>query len=144
MIRTSRTLVGVGAAAAILLAAGCSSSSKHNDKASSTAPTSSGSPTLVQNQPPSSIANDPAKRPAVTITQCGAVSGGWSAAGTAKNTGKSSESFEITIVFTAAGGTVQDYAVGKLSVDAGKTGKWETEKTFAAQLATMCVLRGVG
>jgi hypothetical protein len=136
---------------ALVSVAGCSKSSKSSQ--SSAKPTSSASvkasstgSALTQNTlpPASAIVNDVAKRKAVAITKCAAADGGWSASGTAKNAGTSDATYAITVFFTDAHATVQDFATTSVTVKAGQTQDWSAAKKFTAASPTECVLRGVG
>ena len=101
---------------------------------------------LSQNTLPaaSAIANDVAKRKSVAITKCAASDGGWTASGTAKNSGTGDATYAITIFFTNAHATVQDYATTSVTVKAGQSADWTASKKFTASTPTNCVLRGVG
>ena len=78
------------------------------------------------------------------ITKCAAVDGGWSASGTAKNPGTADATYAITIFFTDAHATVQDFATASVTVKPGQTRDWTAAKKFAAATPTNCVFRGVG
>ena len=105
------------------------------------------SATITQYPLPSgSISNDTSvngKRTDIAITGCAAVDGGWGASGTAKNSGSSSETFDITIFFTSPGATTLDYARASVKVAAGKTESWTASAKFSAPQDVLCVLRGV-
>jgi hypothetical protein len=88
--------------------------------------------------------NDVNKRTAVAVTKCVAVDGGWAASGTAKNPGPSDTTYAITVFFTDAHATVQDFATTSVTVPAGETQDWSAAKKFTAANPTNCVLRGVG
>jgi hypothetical protein len=146
-----RTLI-VGAFAAVLALVSITGCSKSSDKASSkasSAPSTKASttaPALTQNTlpPASAIVNDADKRKAVAITKCAASDGGWSASGSAKNSGPSDTTYAITVFFTDSHATVQDFATTSVTVKAGQTQDWSATKKFAAANPTLCVLRGVG
>jgi hypothetical protein len=140
------------AALALLAVTGCSSSSADASKKTSSAlssassAASTASAAVAQNTLPaaSAIANDIAKRPSVAVTKCVASDGGWTASGTAKNSGTGDATYAITIFFTNAHATVQDYATTSVTVPAGKSVDWTAAKKFTASTPTNCVLRGVG
>jgi hypothetical protein len=103
-------------------------------------------PPIVQNTlpPATSIVNDVTKRKSVAITACAATAGGWTASGTAANTGGKSVKYDITIFFTNDQATVEDFATASVTVKAGGNEKWTATKKFTAATTTRCVLRGVG
>jgi hypothetical protein len=152
---TTLAACALTSALALLAVTGCSSSSAAAGKKSSSAASgassassaaSNASPAVAQNTLPaaSAIANDVAKRPSVAVTKCVASDGGWTASGTAKNSGTGDATYAITIFFTNAHATVQDYATTSVTVPAGKSVDWSAAKKFAASTPTNCVLRGVG
>lgn len=124
------------------LTAGCGNDSP----APAAAPSAAAQPAVVQNPLPAAdkIKNDAAKRKNVTVTQCAASDGGWSATGTAANPGKEKADYTITVFFTTESATVVDYAETKVTVEPGKTADWKAAKQFTAPAKTLCVLRAVG
>jgi hypothetical protein len=88
--------------------------------------------------------NDVAKRKSIVVTKCGASDGGWTASGTATNSGTGDTTYAITIFFTNAHATVEDFATASVSVKAGQSQDWTAAKKFTASSPTNCVLRGVG
>jgi hypothetical protein len=132
------------AGALVLLVSGCSSSS-HKIASPSSPVSSHPTPAITaQPLPTGSIANDIDKRKAIAITACAAISGGWSASGTATNDSLVTATYAITIFFTTAQATVLDYATTTVKVAAGKSQKWSAAALFTAPKGMRCVLRGVG
>ncbi len=132
--------------------AACSSSSHKSTGtplASSTArsqatTTTSAPPTVPQNtQLPTSVANDTSLRTDVTIAACDQTGGGWAASGTVTNSGQSTKTYDITVFFTSAKATVEDYATTSVKVKPGDHQDWKASKDFPALSGTLCVLRGV-
>ena len=145
----------ISATAAVLTTAaltGCSSSSGTGSPSSSAAGSSSAvasasavAPVTQATLPAASaIVNDVAKRKAIVVSKCAATSGGWLASGTAANSGTSAATYAITIFFTNAHATVEDYATASVTVKPGQTQDWSASKQFSASTPTNCVLRGVG
>ncbi len=139
----------VCAASVLVCLAGCGKSG-HSAEPSSSAKSStvaaSSTAPLTQNTLPaaSAIVNNVDKRKSITITKCAAADGGWAASGTAANTGTADVSYDITVFFTNAHATVEDFATTSVTVKAGKTQPWTATKKFTATDPTNCVLRGVG
>jgi hypothetical protein len=127
---------------------GSSGSARASDPARPATPSVSSTPTspLVQNSlpPATAIANDVGKRKSVTLTKCAAIEGGWSASGTASNPGTTAVDYAITVFFTNAAATVQDFTTASVTVAPGQSLTWTASKQFAAASTTSCVLRGVG
>jgi hypothetical protein len=155
-MRSAKTAILALTCTAILALVGCTSSKSKDTKSSSPVPKSTPaatsahtapSPTITQYPlPTGSISNDTSpngKRTDVAITRCAASDGGWSASGTAKNSGSSSETFDITIFFTTTQATTLNYATTSVKVSAGKTGNWTASVKFSAPKDVLCVLRGV-
>ncbi len=148
----------VGVVVVLLCACACGGSAPSTKASNSVRPTasggsvsgsaspSSGSTALVQNPlpPASDIVNDVDKRKSVTITKCAAIVGGWAASGTASNPGSTTVDYTITVFFTNAVATVQDFATASVTVAPGQSSSWTASKLFAAADPTSCVLRGVG
>jgi hypothetical protein len=153
-MRTSPTAVVAVTCAAALALVGCTSGKSKDVKTSSAPPKSSAvattaqsaaAPTLTQYPlPTASISNDVNKRKAVAIASCAPSDGGWSASGTAQNSGTSAETYNITIFFTTTQATTLDYATTSVKVSPGKTEKWTATVKFSAPKDVLCVLRGVG
>jgi hypothetical protein len=93
---------------------------------------------------PTGVPNQDAVRKNVTLKNCGASPGGWSAGGIVNNPTGSSTTYQITIFFTSAQAT--DLASASTSVPLGphKSTLWSAKATFAAPSQVLCVLRGVG
>jgi hypothetical protein len=145
---TTLTVAALATCVAAVTLAGCSKShdqaSPSSSAGASTAATAASPVTQDTLPAASAIVNDVAKRKSVVITKCAAATGGWSASGTANNTGTADATYAITIFFTNAHSTVEDYATTSVTVKAGQTQNWSTTKQFAATTPTNCVLRGVG
>jgi hypothetical protein len=149
---TTLAACALTSALALVTVTGCSSSSADASKKTSSAASttagaaSTGSAAAAQNTLPaaSAIANDVAKRSSVSVTKCAASDGGWTASGTARNSGTGDATYAITIFFTNSHATVQDYATTSVTVGAGKSVDWTAAKKFTASTPTNCVLRGVG
>ncbi len=155
--RTTRGVLGGALAAGLLLATACSSGSNPAPTVSGSTsnPASSGStatlgpsgalPPGVTPQPsiPASVPNDVDKRKSVQITGCKSAPGGWQAIGSAKNSGSSDETYDITVFFTTTGSTVIATAQTSVTVGAGKSENWTASAEFTAADTMLCVLRGV-
>lgn len=103
------------------------------------------SPTRPQHQIPDekSIVEVPALRRTITLTSCKAVTGGWSAGGSAKNTTAKAQTYSMLVFFTDKYSRTIDFARGSVRVAPGKTGTWTATKTFSPPAGTQCVLRGL-
>ncbi len=93
---------------------------------------------------PTAVPNKPALRTKVAINACAAAAGGWAASGTARNPGKTSTTYRITVFFTTKNATVIGTAATKVHVPSGATRRWRADAKFTAANPTQCVLRGVG
>ena len=92
---------------------------------------------------PSSVANDPKVRKAVSLSECAPVAGGWRAAGQATNPGTAPVSYAITVFFTTESATTLNYAETTVKVSPGEKAAWSVSKNFAGPKSMRCVLRGV-
>jgi len=146
-MRTS-TALAAAALTAILLA-GCTPADNHLLKATHTVTAAaSDAPALPPGVTqatavPTDVANDPAQRKNVTLTDCAATEGGWKAAGTAKNAGESAITYMVTVFFTASTATVLAVGDTAVTVEPGSTARWAIESSFTAPAGTRCVLTGV-
>ena len=93
---------------------------------------------------PTNIPNTVALRAHVQLTDCVKATGGWAAAGTAKNPTKKAASYVITVFFLAPAGTVLGPGQTTAHLAAGKTAKWHVSGTFTAPASTRCSPHGVG
>jgi hypothetical protein len=93
---------------------------------------------------PTDVPNTPSLRANVAIADCSSADGGWKAAGTAKNPGKSDVTYTISVFFTTDHGTVLGNGGTTVAVGAGKTAEWSVTAQLTAAPKTLCVLRGVG
>ena len=80
----------------------------------------------------------------VSMETCQAIAGGWEAGGSAKNTGKATTTYLITVYFTDTQATVVGYAQTHVKVAPGQSANWTASAQFAAPAKTRCVLSGVG
>lgn len=142
---TSATLLGGLLLAAVALA-GCTATDSPSPSPSASASDVNGLPTGVQQATavPTDVANTPALRANVEITECSASDGGWKAEGTAKNPGDAAKSYTITVFFTTDHGTVIGTGDTKVTVEPGKTEDWTVRAALTPAPKTLCVLRGVG
>ena len=92
---------------------------------------------------PMSVPNDPALRAAVKVTDCARSDSGWTASGTAKNSGGDAVDYRVTVFFTSATATVLETADAVVSVAPNGSEEWKVEASFAAPDDTLCVLTGV-
>lgn len=149
--RTTRLGAPAFALISILGTAACTSNDKKATPSaaeSTTAATSTsqgaGLPSGVEpGDIPTEVPNDTALRKGVAVTSCKAVTGGWGAEGTAKNSGSAPRKYTITIFFTTAAATTIDSAATSVDVPPGETVKWAASKKFKAAETMLCVLRGV-
>jgi hypothetical protein len=93
---------------------------------------------------PTAVPNKPALRRDVTLSACSATPGGWAASGTARNPGKSSAHYKITVFFTTSSATVIGTAATHVTVPKGQTKPWTVRGSFTPAKLTQCILRGVG
>lgn len=139
-------LVGVVAVCVTMLTmSGCGSSQRHD-----TTPTSSSATTVVAPPvtgtavPGTTIPNNVNLRKNVTMSSCGAVTGGWAAGGIAVSAGGKTTTYTITIYFvTSPGDTVQASGVTQVTADPGRTADWQVVAHFSVKSGIQCVLRGV-
>ena len=89
------------------------------------------------------IVDTPGLRADVTMTRCRATTTGWSADGTAKNTGTRTATYHVLVFFTDSYGRAVDSAATDVEVAAGKSGKWIAARDFDPPAGTKCVLRAV-
>lgn len=137
-------LAAVLAGAIVLGAlAGCTPDDAHP---SSTPAQVKGLPDGVQQATsvPTSVPNTPTLRANVTLADCSRADGGWKAAGTAKNPGKSDVTYTISVFFTTDHGTVLGTGGTTVAVPAGKSADWTVTADLTPAPKMLCVLRGVG
>lgn len=129
---------------AVLGAGLCLAACSSGGKPSSSATTTTTRPAVAeQTIVPASVPNQDNVRKDVTMSNCTASPGGWSAGGTVRNTSDKMATYTITVFFTSSGYTDLAYAVTKVALDAGKSNIWSAKATFAAPSTVLCVLRGV-
>lgn len=141
-----RRAAAVVSLAALALAGGCTSGKQSPGPPSGPAPTVAAT-TLPVATPtvPGPIANNVQFRKDVSLTACAAVTGGWSARGTAVAPGTKPATYKITVFFvTDPGDTVEGSALTTVSVPAGKSVSWVATGHFQPTATMQCVLRGVG
>lgn len=142
MMKRAWARPGASVLAAGLCLAACSSSG--NPSSSTATTTTTTRPVATQTIVPGSVPNQPSVRKDVTMSNCAASPGGWSAGGTVRNTLDKTATYTITVFFTNTGYTDLAYGVTKVPLDAGKSTIWSVKATFAAPRSVLCVLRGVG
>jgi hypothetical protein len=140
-MRTLFIATGVALAGAGLLT-GCTSSSTSHGKTTA-AVNKKATPTLVQGKLPTKISNSATVRKFVTQTKCGAITGGWSASGTAKNPTTAERTYKITVFFTTTHATTLNFAITTVKVAPSKTGTWTASKKFPAQKQMLCPMPGI-
>lgn len=118
-------------------AAGCGSSSKSaSPSTTSTVPAS----TTV----PLHTGNDPTLRHNIILSRCGAGGGGWEAGGTAANATKHPVTYQLTVFFADAEGTVEGTGRTTVVVKAGKVADWTAQVAITnPDPKTTCVLSSV-
>jgi len=146
LVRRLSLFASLGVLALVLAA--CSSAPSSESQNASNTPTSHAgaarsSTTTAASAVPASVPNQDNVRKDVTLSNCGAVSGGWSAGGTVKNSMGHQATYQITVFFTDTGATDLAYGVTNVPVAAGKSSPWSVTTRFAAPSQVLCVLRGV-
>jgi hypothetical protein len=146
MMTVHKKAVFLASGAIILLLAGCVSTPKAGPAASASSSVAiPGLPAgVVPAAIPTDVPNSVEARSSVAMTSCEAAPGGWAAAGTVTNSGKTAVDYTITVFFTTTKATVIDSAQTKVSVDPGSKKSWTATKKFGAASQMLCVLRGVG
>jgi hypothetical protein len=146
MTRTRSAMLLCGLLLATAALAGCTGNVTPSPTPTTSAADVNGLPTGVQQatEVPTDVANTPALRANVAITECSASDGGWKAEGTAKNPGDAAQTYTITVFFTTDHGTVIGTGDTKVTVEAGKTEDWTVAAKLTPAPKTLCVLRGVG
>jgi hypothetical protein len=130
--------------ASVLAAGLCLAACSNSGKPSSSSTTATTRPAIASETiVPASVPNQDKVRKNVTMSNCAASPGGWSAGGTVHNTLDKTATYSITVFFTSTGYTDLAYAVTKVPLDAGKSTIWSVKATFAAPSSVLCVLRGV-
>lgn len=156
-MRSTRTRpvrpVTIGCAAVVLAAAMALAGCVADTTPPPQTPTPSETETTVNGLPdgveqdtdvPTDVPNTPELRADVEMTGCDAADGGWSASGTAKNSGDAGRTYTITVFFTTDGGTVLGTGDTEVTIEAGESADWEVVAELTPAPTTLCVLRGVG
>lgn len=130
------------ALSAVALTVGCSTTDRATGPMTS-GPTAAVTPILRAAALPSHVLNSAHERSDVVQTSCAAIPGGWSAAGTVRNTLGQPATYRITVFFTTTHATTLDYAVATVKVPARTTRRWTAAKRFAAQPQMLCPMPGI-